>query len=180
MSAEPYLALYSDQRRCYTLTSMQKLRPPRRLRDRFAGMLLGAGASILMTYLALLAMEMILPLFNVKALSIVSTRRIGLGYFLMILIGGGWLAGLVSIFRYIYYVTRGTVYSRASRVYGAVFAAGIPVHAILAARVSTNNRWVAAVMLAGFAAVSVSAFIGAWRLDRLDAKRKRERGRQSG
>ena len=173
MSVESCPAMYSVLRQWYTLSAMQKLRPPSRLRDRFAGMFLGAGATIVMTYLALLALEMILPLFNVKALSIVSTRRIGIGYVFMFLIGGGWLAALILSFRYIYYIPGGTVYSRALRVFGAIFAAGIPVHAILVTRISAGIRWAAVMMLVGIAAISVAAFWGARRFDRLRSKGRR-------
>jgi len=143
--------------------------PPSRIIDRLFALVLSTICCLVGLYFAWLAVDMSLPLLQRETFSAPATRRMMLGWALLVVIGAAWLAATMASYGYVYYHPRGSVYSRALRAMGWILAVGVPIQLILAVRVVVKRLpaalWAAAGVVPLLALAAAAAFLAARRLE---------------
>ena len=141
-------------------------------------MIMGAICGAAATYFAWIALDMVVVLLDRGrgVLSAAASQRLAAGWLLMFFIGAVWLMAVMASFGYVYYYGKGTVYSRALRVLGGIFAEGVVIQAVFTVRVAVGSLYaplgMAGALIGVFAVVSAAGFLGGVRLDSHAARRR--------
>ena len=149
-------------------------RPPARIVDRLAAILFGSICAIIATYFTILAFDLILPLLHRELLTMRATFRVLSGWVLLIVTGCGWLVAVTTSYGYVYYNRRGTVYTKALRVLGLIFAPGAVIQTVITLRPQDSPKaiWMSAGLAVVFAGVSAMTMLTA-RYAEIAAEKKR-------